>query len=230
MYAFFPDYFPPGSNHDDYTNVTDPTNEMDPKWATSVISSALSSVVTRETLWVWLKDNYRDVVFKAKDPWCELSMITYAYNRGIYGFCSKHLFNDMDKLLNSTDVNSDFGLDGVGNHVPQINGMVENMNRAVDHLYDTKLTWDDIKAFFDAIHFIYGRGVPSDDEWKAMLEDVKRAFDVLALHWGDNTVSYRYDFLTLMRVARKHLPDPTNVRPTSQTWLDRSKSKDCLPQ
>jgi len=226
MASFFPDYFPPGASHDDYTNITNPTNADDPKWATSVVSSALSSVVTRETLWAALGDDYYDLVFNAVDPWAELSAVTFVYNRGIYSLCPTGFFDDMDVTLTVPNTADHFGLAGVGDHVPQINGMVWNMNQAVDRLYDTELTFDEIEAFFSAIRFIYARAL-TDDEWTAMLADVHRAFDVLAAHWGGGHVSFRYDFLTLLRVAQEHFPPPTNVRPTSQEWKDRATGPVC---
>ncbi|MCK9523542.1 MAG: hypothetical protein M0R76_10970 [Proteobacteria bacterium] len=222
MSAFFPDYFPKSAQHDDYTHVTDVQDEMHPQWATSVVSSALSSVVTRETLWASQGDNYHRMVFEAKDPWAELSIITFAYNRGIYGFCSQKLFSDMDRLLNAPNVGREYGLGGFADHVPQINGITANANAETKNIYDAQLSWPDIEAFFAAIHFIYGQGDPTPEQWQKMLDDVHAAFDILKQHWGGETISYRFDFLTLMRVAQKHLPNPTNVRPTSQTWKERA--------
>jgi len=234
MARFMHDYFPPGATHDDYTNVTDPTNEQDPKWASSVVSSALSSVVTRETLWAALDfldkdpkiDRYYDIVFKAKDPWAELSIVTYAYNRGIYSVCPTGIFRDMNKTLSVDSVADEFGLTGVGDHVSQINGMVWNMNQAVDNLYDADLTFEDITSFFTAIRFIYEQAM-TDEQWNSMLDDIKTAYTVLAKHWGGDHVSYRYDFLTLLRVAQGTMPAPTNVRPTSIHWKDRITGFTC---
>jgi hypothetical protein len=54
-----------------------------------------------------------------------------------------------------------------------------------------------------------------------MTADVQRAFNVLAAHWGGNTVSFRHDFLTLLRVAKQYLPQPYNPRPTGPDWFFR---------
>jgi hypothetical protein len=51
-----------------------------------------------------------------------------------------------------------------------------------------------------------------------MMADVQRASNVLAAHWDGRTVSFRYDFLTLLRVAKQYLPQPYNPRPTGSNW------------
>ena len=126
MASFFPDYFDDGAQHDDYTIVSQ--DMMDPAWAKSVISSAISSVVTRETLWAVNRKDYNRLVFEAIDPWAELSIITYAYNRGIYGLCGIGLFADIDQVVISDNVAEDWDLSGFGDHVAQVNGIVKTMN------------------------------------------------------------------------------------------------------
>ena len=227
MAARFPDYFPPGASHADYVYVQNLLDEYDPKWATAVISSALSSVITREFLWAEFGDDYNALVYDAIDPWAELSVITYVYNQGYNTICGTNVFADMDVTLNTEHVGEYFNLTGVSDHVAQINGMVWNMNQAVDHLYDAELTYEEIEIFFNSMRFIYAQAM-TDDGWTAMLSDIHNAYEVLAEHWGGGYVSFRYDFLTLLRVAQEHLPEPTNVRPTSQTWKDIIDGHVCI--
>jgi hypothetical protein len=125
----------------------------------------------------------------------------------------------MDKTLSVDSVAREYGLNGFGDHVSQINGMVINMNKAVDDLYDTDLTMSDIEMFFSAIRIFYQRAM-TDDQWNAMLDDIQVAYDILAKHWDGKHISFRYDFLTLLRVAQEHLPEPANARPTTQAWKD----------
>lgn len=96
--------------------------------------------------------------------------------------------------------------------------MTDTMNKTTDRIYDAALTWTDVNAFFAELRTFFANGAPSNSEWSAMLSDVQRAFNVLAQHWGGSTVSYRYDFLTLLRVAKQYFPKPYNARPTSDQW------------
>ena len=220
MTRFLPDYFPDDARHDDYTSVK---SQDDDKWITAVISSAISNVVNRETYWAAPdnKGNYGRLVRQGADPFGELAMMTFTYNRGVYSICEKNIFVDMPKALASKDLINDFGLIGFADHVPTVKAITQAMNEAVDRRYDAQLTFADIERFMGVFRTFYPHGVPTDEEWDAMLLDQKRAFDVLAQHWGGDTVSYRYDFLTLLRVALHHLPKPTNPRPAGFEWLER---------
>jgi hypothetical protein len=196
MARIFPDYFTKEDDYQKYVYVSDKPN--DPQWASAVISSALSNVTTRETLWAFKKGEYGRIVFEAKDPMAELGVITFTYNRGIGAFCGTGVMNKLDDLVASSDVVTDFGLIGHAEHVPTIKAIVEAMNADTEHLYDVKLTWEEIETFINSvIRNYYGRGFPSGSEWNSMLADVKAAFDVLSKHCNENAISYRYDFLTL---------------------------------
>ncbi len=224
--AFFPDYFPEVAPHDSYIAVSGPE---DVKWITAAISAGFSSVVNRETYWASPKNagGYKRLIRDGADPWAELAVMTYTYNRGPYSICGTGLFENIDTAVLSTDVINDYNLKGVAEHVPTIKAITQTMNAAVDNRYDTPLTINDIRRFFDAIRTFYGRDVPDNGQWTAMMDDVERAFYVLAEHWGDDTIRYRYDFLTLLRVAQKHLPKPLNPRPTSRKWRERVNQFPC---
>jgi len=225
MARFFPDYYPAGALHDDYTHVSDATE--DPRWASSVITSAISSVVTRETLWASHNGDYGRLIEQASDPWAELAMITYTYNQGIYGFCATGVMDDLDAAIAAPDLAAAYGLDGVNNHVATIREITSAMNQEVADRYDAQLTWSEVEQFLEVIRMFYGRGFPTDENWNLMVEDVSRAFAVLAEHWGGGYVSYRYDFLTLLRVVKQHLKKPTVPRPTTDFWRDRVVNLPC---
>jgi len=79
----------------------------------------------------------------------------------------------------------------------------------------------DVNTFLTQLREFYGNGVPNDSDFNAITADVQRAFNVFAAHWGGNTVWYRYDFFTLLRVAKQYLPQPYNPRPTGCNWYFR---------
>jgi hypothetical protein len=214
--AFFPDFLPPDANHDTYTAIT--VDYSNPNWISSGISSALSITVTREYLNA-IYDGYNQFMSSAQDPWAEFSIVTYAYNRGVNDFLSKKIFSDnRSRALASANLAEDMGMGGFANHVPTVKAITHAMNTARDDIYDAEITWQDMTLFFTQLREFYARGVPADAEWSAMIADVQRAFTILSHHWGKNSVSLRYDFLTLFRVARQYLPRPYNPRPTGPEW------------
>jgi hypothetical protein len=212
----FPDYFSSENDYEKYVYVSDAPN--DPQWASAVINSALSNVATRETLWAFQRGEYGRIVFDAKDPMAELGVITFTYNRGIGAFCGTGVMGNLDAFVASDDTISDFGLIGFAEHVPSIKAITMAMNAETENVYDEKILWSDVTDFMTMMRRFYGRGYPSDGEWNAMLDDLKIAFDALAVHWGGDYISYRYDFLTLLRVFKHHLKTPTIPRPTTYYW------------
>jgi hypothetical protein len=220
----YPDYLSPDAKHDEYTKlITGDPN--DAKFATAAISSAISLTMTREFLYSIPKIKFKEFVENAADPWAEFVCINYAYNRGVYGFLQKGIFTEhRARALATTDFAAEFGLSGFASHVENVRAMIEAANADTTHIYDSQLTWDDFEAFFKELRLFYRQGVPTDAEWNAMKEDVHRAFNVLAQHWGGSTVSLRYDFLTLLRVAKAHLPYPDTPNPTGQNWADHINS------
>jgi hypothetical protein len=184
-------------------------------------------VYTRENLWAIPSADYSRVVFEAVDPMAELALVTYTYNRGIWGFCGTGTMAKMDQVVTSTDVVNDFGLQAMFNHVLQIRAIVVAMNAETANVYDAQLTWDEIELFMNqAVRKYYGRGYPTKDEWFTMMQDLKVVFDALAVHWGGDTISYRYDFLTFLRVMKHYLKTPTIPRPTTTNWRFRVEAID----
>ncbi len=101
---------------------------------------------------------------------------------------------------------------------------MDSMNAATDDIYDARLSWEDIELFMAGVRKFYSNNVPDTDEWDAMKQDVKKAYTLLADHWDDENVSYRYDFLTLVRVMKHYLPEPSIPRPTGEDWYYQIKN------
>lgn len=214
--SFYPDFYPTDAAHDDYTKITVDFN--DHNWISSAISSGISITVTREFLNA-INVGYNEFMDSAVDSWAEFSIVTYAYNRGINDFLSKKVFTDnREAALISSDIAEDFGMGGFANHVPTVRAITDAMNKALYDVYDVQITWQDMDIFFPKLRMFYARGFPNDTEWNAMKQDVQRAFNVLASHWGGSYISFRYDFLTMIRVIKEYLPKPHNPRPTGQDW------------
>jgi hypothetical protein len=214
--SFFPDLFPPNAVHDNYTSITiDTTN---PDWISAAVSSAISITVTREYLNA-IYNGYNNFMDSTADPWAELSIVDYAYNRGTGDFLNYKLFTaNRAKAIASKDIVADFSMGGFADHTQTVRAITDTINKALKNIYDARISMADMNVLFDRLRMFYGRGVPSDSQWNAMKADVGNAFNMLAQHWGKSTVSYRYDFLTLLRVVKEYLPQPYNPRPTGSNW------------
>ena len=218
--SFMPDFLPANADHGNYTtiNVTSATPD-DPVWVSATISAGLSLTVTRETMNAVPADDYLNFIHQIKDPWGEQAINAFAYNRGINSLFLTHLFTaNRNQALNSQDIAADFGLAGFGSYVATVRAITDAMNNNTANTYDAMLTFADITTFFTQLRKFYGNGIPSDSDFNAMMADVQMAFNVLAAHWDGRTVSFRYDFLTLLRVAKQYLPQPYNSRPTGSNW------------
>ena len=218
--SYFPDYFAAGAQHANYTtiNVTS-TNRDDPAWISAAISSGISLTVTRETLNAIPAADYVNFIHQIHDPWGEQSVLAFGYNRGINSLLPMHIFTtNRAQALASTNIANDFNLAGFASYVQQVQTMTDALNNDTSQTYDAQISWSDMQTFFTQLQKFYGNGVPDSATFSAMQNDTQRAFNVLAQHWGGSTVSYRYDFLTLLRVMKQYLPQPYNARPTGANW------------
>ncbi|WP_252238500.1 chitinase N-terminal domain-containing protein [Clostridium sp. VAP51] len=218
------DYLSPGAEHENI--VTLKTGEPDdPSYVSAAISSGISITMTREFLYAIPKNNFEDFLKESKDPWAEFVLIDNAYNRGVFGLLQKNIFTtEREKAIKSTDLSKDYQLGGYASHIDTIKTIINEMDKTKDNIYDEKLTKSDIDKYLDELRKFYQNGTPTDDEWNAMTNDVHKAFDVLSKHWGDDTISYRYDFLTILRVASEYLPNISNPAPSGASWVDQVSS------
>lgn len=218
------DYLSPKAEHQDY--VTLKTGERDdPSYVSAAISSGISITMTREFLYAIPKNDFEGFLEQCKDPWAEFVLVDNAYNRGVFGLLQKNIFTtNRENAINSTNLSKDYELGGYASHIDTIKAILTEMDKEKDNIYDEKITKSEIDNYLNQLRKFYQNGVPTDKQWNDMIDDVHRAFDVLSQHWGDNTISYRYDFLTILRVAREHLPDIANPAPSGQSWIEQVSS------
>ncbi|SHI34785.1 hypothetical protein SAMN02745163_00061 [Clostridium cavendishii DSM 21758] len=215
------DYLGDTAEHENF--VTLKTGEPDDSsYVTSAISSGISLTLTREFLNAIPKNRFDEFIKGAKDPWAEFVLVDNAYNRGVYGLLQRNLFTtNREKAMNSTDINKDFDLSGFASHIETIRNIITQMDNEKDNIYDAKLTKEEVDNYLKELRNFYKKGTPTDAEWNAMVNDVHNTFDLLSKHWGDNTISYRYDFLTILRVAKAYLPNPMNPGPSGPSWVEQ---------
>ncbi|MGL5353211.1 MAG: chitinase N-terminal domain-containing protein, partial [Clostridium sp.] len=220
----YPDYLPDSAEHENYVTLKtgDPN---DPSYVHATMSSYMSLTMTRELLYAIPNNKFDTFLQGAKDTWAEFVLVDNAYNRGVYGLLQRNLFTTYrEKAMNTTDLNKEFDLGGFASHIETIKSIIIAMDNETTNVYDSKITWDMMDNYFNELKLYYGRGIPSDAQWSAMKTDVKKSFDILSKHWGDNTISYRYDFLTLLRVAQSHLPENKQPAPSSASWIEQINS------
>ncbi|WP_105616692.1 cellulose binding domain-containing protein [Vallitalea okinawensis] len=213
---FFPDSFPADAAHDDYTYVSEDIN--DKRFIKATIASAASLSMTREFMYAVPSYEFKDFINQAADPSAEDILLTYIYNRGLYSVDGSVFRENRSANLQSVDLVETLGYAGFADHVPQVLGILGKMNKETSDIYDIELTKDDIAIFISEMRSFYPHGIPTEAEWNAMTEDVYRAFDVLAEHWGGDTISYRYDFLTLLRVIKTYLPSEIPPAPKGENF------------
>ncbi|MBO0524237.1 hypothetical protein EXQ31_03545 [Clostridium botulinum] len=220
----YPDYFPDSAEHENY--VTLKTGEPDdPSYVHAAMSSYMSLTMTREFLYAIPNNDFSGALKESKDPWAEFVLVDNAYNRGVYGLLQRKLFTEhRDKLINSTDINKEFNLSGFANHIENIQNVIKAMDSETENFYDANITWNDMENYLKELRLYYGRNVPNDADWNIMKADVKKAYDVLSKHWGGDHVSLRYDFLTLLRVCEKHLPENKQPAPSGASWIEQVNS------
>lgn len=220
----YPDYLPDSAQHENYVTLKT-GNPDDPSYVHAALSSYMSLTMTRELLYAIPNNKFDEFIKESKDPWAEFVLVDNAYNRGVYGLLQRNLFTThREQAINTTDINKEFNLSGFANHIENIKNIICEMDKETENIYDTEISWEEFENYLTQLRLYYGRGIPSDAEWTDMTNDVKRAFDLLAEHWGGDTISFRYDFLTLLRVAEKYLPKNKQPAPSSASWIEQINS------
>lgn len=214
MISFYPDFYPTDANHKDYVKVKE--DPLDEKAIKATICCGNSITMTRDFINAIPKYRFNSFVKNAKDDQAEISLITFIYNRGINSVSPSVFTTDRKENLKTSSIMRKNGYVGYGDHVPQIIGIVEKMNSETSDIYDEELTKEDIGVFLNQIRDYYDN--LSNKEWKLLEKDVENTFDVLAENSGKDTVSFRYDFLTLLRVAKAHLPQPQPPVPMGENF------------
>lgn len=217
---FFRDYYPDKAAHGDYMTVSADMNN--PNWISSAITAAASLTITREQLNAVESADYNGFMAQAADPWAELVVLTFAYNRGMGALCERQLFSaNRARAMASLAICNDFDMGGFASHIPSTVAVIDAMNREVNAIYDARLSWADLQLFLNEMRTFFANGVPTDPEWAAMTADIKKAYELLSLHWGGTHISFRHDFLTILRIMKRYRPKPYRPRLVTEDYYHR---------
>lgn len=214
----YPDYFPADAVSSDF--ITTEFDAANPNWISSAITAGLHFTHIREYYAAVPDYAYMDFVKQANDPWAEFVLITHAYSRGTAGSNIEQLLTtDRAQALQSDDLIRDYYLSGCfPPGLPELKTLLTEINNEATHIYDAPISWSEMLTFTRKLKTFYGNGVPSEAEWEALERDLRNAFTVLADHWDGKSISFRYDFITMLRIIKKYLPEPHIARPTSEDW------------
>ncbi|GAB6135481.1 hypothetical protein [Thermococcus prieurii] len=215
---YYPDLFPTNASHNAYLQVS--LNPKNPAWIRSPITAAISLTMERELLYAAIGEKYNEFLREAKDPWAETEILDYGYNRGMGSVAALKVFSsNWEKAVNAPVLWKALNMEGFGGHVPTVVNITATMDMETRDVYDANITWSDIVYFFNIVRTSFFRkGAISQEQWNRMMENVHQAYELLSQHWGGDHISYRYDFLTILRVAMKFWPKPLIPRPTGNDW------------
>lgn len=184
---------------------------------------------------------------ESADPYLGLCILAGNYNRGIYGAVPENLKDpdfvaDPDACMKVPQGNHDY--------VPQMrSGLVAITQDQIRwaqgdpdvRVIDKTITFEQIESFFwgdggtidspgaNGLMIHYGLS-PMQEE--LMWDDIQAAYQILSTRWGGNSISFRYDWISLLRIAKNYLDTeiPFPSGPLTVAYIDdHSQKEQCDP-
>lgn len=179
------------------------------------------------------------------DPYLGLCAIAGHYNLGINS-------GTPSALKNASTIDAANGCDlvpqGNSNYVGAVRSIIEAITKDQKDsqtdlsipLVDHNITWNHVQTFFwgdggtvDApgnnglmFHFEL-----SPTQKTKFWNDITNAYNQLAAHWGGGHISYRYDWITLLRVAKGYFdldrPQPTGYEASNYIGKHSNEGQEC---
>lgn len=174
-----------------------------------------------------------DFAANAADDFSMLRIVTYGYNQGknrpeIFKMRYKQ---DRTRMLKEKNLSNSDGITGAYEYAPK---MIDLMRRigTCDNVYDWGITWGDIEDFCaDLRKHHYANDIPTNTQWTAMKDEMKSAFNKMkgkAPTDGlkSDQISFRYNWLTMIRVMKSFLPQPGVFLPRGSAFYSAFSSGD----
>lgn len=154
-----------------------------------------------------------DFAKNAADPFALVRIVTYGFNRGphIGDVWNLAYGANRKQALKSKNLAKYNNLCGVHGYTPRIIDLMRRIGTA-QKIYDETIIWGDILDFLSDIRTIhYSNGIPSISHWQEMTNELKTAFDKMkgkapTLNLGKEEISFRYNWMTLIRIMKRYLP------------------------
>ncbi len=210
-----------------------------PQLVNSVIASGLNLWWIYDALSLSTKLCWYQFLECTHDKYAAMEYLAAAYNLGINSAFESTLESQNSTMCNSTNLLADgYVPHGNSNYVDDVMTTIKTIEAAQNcsgaTIYDTNISLSDLQTFFFGqggtaaspgygglwVHFpeLYNSATNRQNMWN----EVTCAFDYLKTHWGGNYIKYRYDFLTILRVAKQFF-DPTKNYPSNDefvTWVN----------
>ncbi len=157
----------------------------------------------------------------SRDPYLLLKTVAYGYNQGPYtgniwlmGCGNAH----RTTAINSTNVAVSNGITGFSSYASTVSDLSRRIGRDTT-VYDWGITWGDVLSFLNDLRTNnFANGVPSNADWTSMTNELQTAFNAMAgkspnvlsdgTMVGPTRISFRYNWLTMLRIMKKWLPQP----------------------
>lgn len=193
---------------------------------------------------------FKEMVYDGADKYFARAALGVLYNRGITA-PGANTFGDtslVDSVLHVDKIGHFIDSVNANEYIPMGNSeyrhhLLENFHRLEEYskkavadksvpIYDEWITLDHVREFFfgeggsDASQGEGGLCVHFEVDRGQLWSDLQEAFNTLAGHWNESNkvISYRYDWLTLLRAVKGHFPVKFEPRPTngeSSLWLGK---------
>ncbi len=166
---------------------------------------------------------FKEQMENGADQYAAIKMIDGAYNSGVHAGIEAPILPPTVSSLANPNLGSPNGAytNTLINFITQVR-TDSSCNGST--IYDGQISWAEVEKFF------FGNGGTAaaqgdgglllhfnltNAQRTALENDLLCAFTKLSAHWGGSYVSYRYDWLTMMRVAKNYLnttlPIPTST-------------------
>lgn len=224
------------------------TGANSPQLANAVLSVSLAYFWIYDALWQATDLCYADAVLHGKDRRVALAGIMPLYADGIYSGNAAHADPD---LRHNPDAYHAIKAGPSPEYRDNVFSMLEEFHKVNDAseacggpypVYDAAIPWDDVQRFYFGGSAAPGTPEAQGDgglllhrevslaERRALLGDLRCAFDQLKgkapSTAGMEAISFRYDWLTVLRSVRAYLPFERRLPMQTEfnTWVrDRSK-------
>lgn len=174
-----------------------------------------------------------DFAENSADQFSRLRLSAYAYNQGRNRteFYNMRFCGIRNEMLASKNLSNTHGIIGGFEYAPRIVDLVRRIGNS-DNVYDWGIGWGDIEDFCaDLRKFHYANDIPTDAKWSEMLNDMKNAFDKMkgkapTENLDSEKISFRYNWLTMLRIMKSYLPNPGSRLPKGAAFYSAKSGGD----
>ena len=156
----------------------------------------------------------------ASDPYALFRICAYAYNMGphdpnVWQFACGASRAAGEAAPNLS--NAPFNVVGNSAYGPHVVDLAKRIG-STPAVWDYGIAWGDVQDFMaDLRTEQYANGEPTAAQWAALMAELSSAFNAMQGKvpaaqqppgYGPTSISFRYNWLTLLRIMKKYLPNP----------------------